>query len=93
MSIETPQVEETTPVVTKPVEATTEAPVETPAAAAATTETPAETVKESEPTTAVPEPAKDETVVEATPATEGTLGYKEPGFLKCVQWSHPRVFD
>ena len=25
---------------------------------------------------------KDETVVEATPASEGTLGYKAPGFLK-----------
>lgn len=84
MSVETPQVEESTPVVTKPVESTTvpsevSAPIPSePATEKPTTEAPT-TVQETQ-TTA--EPAKDETVVEATPATEGVLGYKAPGLLK-----------
>lgn len=79
MSVETPKVEEPTPVI-KPVQAS-ETPAaiatETPSADAITPEAPKET-------TAAQEPAKDEAVVEATPASEGVLGYKEPGFLKYV---------
>ena len=79
--------EETAPVDTKPVEQ----PIETPAAATAdettaadatpkpeTTETPAAATEEVKPE----ETKKDEAVVEATPASEGVLGYKAPGFLK-----------
>lgn len=88
MSVEAPKSVEETPAVDagKPLP---EQPVETSAAPA---DTPTET---TEATPAAPEePAaaaatetteeakKDETVVEAVPASEGVLGYKEPGFLK-----------
>lgn len=72
----------------------------TPAAAATTTESTAESApaaavaadKPQDGTTLV-ETVKDEikgdketkeTVVEAVPVTEGTLGYKAPGLIKCV---------
>lgn len=91
MSVETPKVEENTPVVTKPVESTT-TPAETsaPATSEPTTtlpavepalqagETPAETSTSE--VAAVP---NNEAVVTAVPATEGVLGYKgAPGLLK-----------
>lgn len=95
MSIETPKVEENTPVVNKPVESTT-----TPAENATQThhepevkqftlgttappeadETP--TTTSATPAAATIESAKHEALVEATPATEGVLGYKAPGLLK-----------
>lgn len=90
MSVETPKVEETTPVVTKSVENTT-IPAETSAPA---TSEPATTVPAVEPAiqsteTAEPakedavEPSNNEAVVTAVPATEGILGYKgAPGLLK-----------
>lgn len=90
MSVEAPKPVEETPAVDagKPLpEQPTEslaAPVETPAvptetteAAPATTEEPAAAATET-----TEESKKDETVVEAVPASEGVLGYKEPGFLK-----------
>lgn len=88
MSVEAPKtVEETAPVETKPAEQSTETPAvvatETPAADAPKTETSetpaAAATEETKPTE---ETKKDETVVEAVPASEGVLGYKAPGFLK-----------
>lgn len=82
MSVDVPKVEETTPVVTKPVE-TTATPAETIAPVAtepsSTEPHPVDTTMEPLGTT---EPLKDEAVVDATPATEGVLGYKAPGLLK-----------
>jgi hypothetical protein len=96
MSVEAPKtVEETAPVESKPVEqleATPAVPSETPAATETskpvTTEAPATT--DATATPAVGDETKpteetlkkDEAVVEAVPASEGTLGYKAPGFLK-----------
>lgn len=79
MSVETPKVEEATPVETKPVEQPTEtpAPTETPTAV---TDKP-EPALPSEPTTEQGV-KKNETVVDAVPASEGVLGYKAPGLLK-----------
>jgi hypothetical protein len=91
MSVEAPKpVETTAPVETKPVEATPEpaaATNTTPAATEPSTTTATETAATVPATTEETKPAedtlkKDETVVEATPASEGTLGYKAPGFLK-----------
>ncbi|KPI43741.1 uncharacterized protein AB675_6177 [Cyphellophora attinorum] len=101
MSVEAPKtVEETAPVESKPVEqleATPAVPSETPTAAETskpvTTETPATadattTPAVGEETKPVEETLKkDEAVVEAVPASEGTLGYKAPGFLKQFHFS------
>ena len=91
MSVEAPKtVEETTPVETKPAEPSTELPTATTSEGVAATDAP-KTEAATEATTApVADEAKpveedlkkDETVVEAVPATEGVLGYKAPGFLK-----------
>lgn len=93
MSVEAPKTVEETPVVdaTKAVPEqpeTSVAPVETataPVEPTPATETP---VVATEETAAAPaateELKKDETVVEAVPTSEGTLGYKEPGFFKYV---------
>lgn len=85
MSIETPKVEESTPIVTKPVESTT-IPAET--STPAKTETistlpPVEpAIQPAEPVAPV-ETAQNEAIVTAVPATEGVLGYKgAPGLLK-----------
>lgn len=85
MSVETPKVEESTPIVTKPVESTT-TPAETsaPATSEPTTTLPAvePAIQSSEPAAPV-ESANNEAVVTAVPATEGVLGYKgAPGLLK-----------
>lgn len=86
MSVEAPKTVEETPVVD-----TTKALPEQPEAAVAAEETPAVPAETTEATPAVPEesaaPAteevkKDEAAVEAVPASEGVLGYKEPGFFK-----------
>lgn len=94
MSVEAPKtVEETAPVETKPLEQSTETP-----ALATTTETPVTDASKTGTTDTTPAVAtttttdedkpveetlkKDETVVEAVPASEGVLGYKAPGFLK-----------
>lgn len=85
MSVGTPKVEESTPVVTKPVESTT-TPAET--TAPATTE-PESSLPAVEPALQTSEPvapvetSNNEAVVTAVPATEGVLGYKgAPGLLK-----------
>ncbi len=86
MSVEAPKPVEETPVVdtTKPLPEQPEAaivPTETPAAPTETPEaTPA--VAEEPAAPATEELKKDETVVEAVPASEGVLGYKEPTFFK-----------
>lgn len=96
MSVEaTKPVEEATPIESKPVEQTTALPIATTEAPAAveapkteTTETPAVADATTTPVTAdATKPAeeavkKDEPAVEITPTSEGTLGYKAPGFLK-----------
>ena len=93
MSVEaTKTVEETAPIESKPVEQSSETPAlatsteapatdaiktestETPAAATSTTADETKPVEETL--------KKDETVVEAVPASEGVLGYKAPGLLK-----------
>lgn len=80
MSVEAPKPEETTPgPAIKPVEATT---AETSVPAAPETSAPEAAKETAEPTAAPEVPAKDEAVVQATPATEGSLGYKAPGLLK-----------
>lgn len=82
MSVDVPKVEETTPVATKPVEAitipedTTLGTLEPVSDEPKTTTGPADTIA------AATEAPKEEAVVEATPATEGVLGYKAPGLLK-----------
>ena len=84
MSVEHTKVEETTPVLPSKTEQTCDIPATT------TTETPAVETTEAPstiPATDATVPAtedlkKDETVVEAVPASEGVLGYKAPGFLK-----------
>lgn len=84
MSVETPKVEETAPVETKPVEQPTEtpAPTETPVAATDKTTTPAEITSATQEPTPEQGIKKNESVVDAVPASEGTLGYKAPGLLK-----------
>jgi len=92
MSVEAPKTVEETPVVdaTKAVPEAPEpsvAPVETsvaPVEATSTVEsTPAVGAEETAAAPAATEELKkDETVVEAVPTSEGTLGYKEPGFFK-----------
>ncbi|KAJ9607955.1 hypothetical protein H2200_008034 [Cladophialophora chaetospira] len=79
---ETPVVEPTTKPLPEHPETST-APVGTPTAA------PAETIEATPAATEEPvvaataeEPKKDEAVVEAVPASEGVLGYKEPTFFK-----------
>lgn len=85
MSVEAPKVEETTPV-TKPVES-----VETPATTSTETPVAAEpiTAEPIKQTSALSPLTKDHTKTEeatAAPeviaATEGVLGYKEPGLFK-----------
>jgi hypothetical protein len=77
MSIEATKIEETAQVAPKTEQ--TETPVVTDTPAVESTETPAVT---ETPAPAAEEVAKDETVVESVPASEGVLGYKAPGFLK-----------
>lgn len=84
MSVETPKIEESAPITTKPVESTTtpeqiSAPVPSePAVEKPNADLPTATAEKPLTT----EPAEGEAVIEATPATEGTLGYKAPGLLK-----------
>lgn len=87
MSVDASKPGEETPVVDTTIKALPEQPeastaaTETPAAPAETTEaTPAAAEEPAAATTE--EPKKDETVVEAVPASEGVLGYKEPTFFK-----------
>ncbi|KAK5096371.1 hypothetical protein LTS08_007627 [Lithohypha guttulata] len=88
MSVGVPKVEESTPVATKPVDNTTaSAEPTTPVIPTdfnlGTTEPATETTTETHATpSATTEAAKHDTVAEATPATEGILGYKAPGLLK-----------
>lgn len=88
MSVEAPPktVEETTPVETKPVEQPIETPAHTETAAPVTDkiETPAESNATTTEAATAPEQGlkKNESVVEAVPASEGVLGYKAPGLLK-----------
>ena len=93
MSVEAPKTVEETPVVdaTKAVPEAPEtsvAPVETSAPAEATSAVEPTPAVATEETAAAPaaieELKKDEAVVEAVPTSEGTLGYKEPGFFKYV---------
>ncbi len=84
MSVEAPKtVEEAQPVETKPIESTSEALVshDAPAVETLPTEAPS-TASAVDATPATNGLKKGETVVEATPASEGVLGYKAPGFLK-----------
>jgi len=83
MSVETPLVQESTPVITKPIGTTTTTEVSAPPPSEpvgnlASTEPTKETI-EAMPAAHL---ANDETVVEATPVAEGILGYKAPGLLK-----------
>lgn len=88
MSVEAPKTVEETPAVI-PKATTAEETVEAPKpieSEAPATET-VEPVAAAAPTTteeSAQEVKKDETVVEATPASEGVLGLKEPGLLKYV---------
>jgi FtsZ-interacting cell division protein ZipA len=90
MSVEAPKTVEETPVVdaTKALPEQPEvaaAPVETAAApveATSAEETPAVATEET--AAATEEVKKDETAAETVPTSEGTLGYKEAGFLKYV---------
>lgn len=82
---ETPVVEPTT---TKPLPEHPEhsvAPVDAPAAAPMeTTEATPAAIEQPAGAIIPEEPKKDETVVEAIPASEGVLGYKEPKLFKYV---------
>lgn len=99
MSVEAPKTVEETPVVdaTKAVpeqpETAAAAPVETSAApveaTSATEPTPAVATEETAAAPATEEVKKDEAIVESVPISEGTLGYKEPGFFKYVACCHP----
>lgn len=82
MSVETPEVQESSPVVAKPVGTTTANEVSAAPPQPITTAATTEPVKETSEVPAAVETAKDEAVVEASPATEGILGYKAPGLLK-----------
>ena len=88
MSVEAPPktVDETTPVETKPVEQPMETPAHTETTVPVTDkiETPAESNATTTEAAAAPEQSlkKNETAVEAVPASEGVLGYKAPGLLK-----------
>jgi len=94
MSVEAPKTVEETPAVdtTKALpeqpETAAAAPAETSTAPAeatpATESTPAAATEEDAATAATEEVKKDEAVVESVPVSEGTLGYKEPGFFKYV---------
>lgn len=79
MSVEAVKPVEETPVIATPeVSEAKKAAMTSPA----TEEKPIEVTPATE-ETAAPEATKgDDVVVEATPATEGVLGYKEPGLLK-----------
>ena len=98
MSVEAPKPVEETPVVepTKPLpehpETSVAATEATPAAAAPVEITEATPAAIEEPVAAVAEePAKDEAVVEAVPASEGVLGYKEPNFFKYAR-THAKCY-
>ena len=86
MSVEAPKtVDEAQPVETKHVESTSGALVSHDAPAVETLPTEAPTTAPAvDATPATNGLKKGETVVEATPASEGVLGYKAPGFLKQV---------
>src|ERR1700744_6546072 len=91
MSVEAPKPVEETPVVepTKALPEQPEAsitPVDTPAAVSAEGAPAAEEpVVAAAAAATTEEPKKDETAVEAVPASEGVLGYKEPTFFKYGQ--------
>lgn len=90
MSVETPKVVEETPIPVKTVpvaaeSATTNAVVDS-AEKVEPTAAPVATLGNTEgaaPTSATEQPLEDNKVaIAATPVSEGTLGYKAPGFLK-----------